>query len=143
MTEQFTLQFDNSPDPDDAAFVRAGLDAFNHARAAPVNYQPLAIFARDADAALVGGLLGATYWSWLYVDILWLDEAVRGRRLGSQLIEQAEREARARGCIGAHLDTTDFQALPFYQRHGYIVYGEIADMPPGHQRYFLSKRLDQ
>jgi hypothetical protein len=26
-----------------------------------------------------GGLLGATYWGWLVIEILWLDESIRGQ----------------------------------------------------------------
>jgi hypothetical protein len=34
-----------------------------------------------------------------------------------------------------------FQALPFYLQAGYTVWGELVDMPVGHQRYFLQKAL--
>jgi hypothetical protein len=49
---------------------------------------------------------------------------------------------KARGCIGAHLDTFTFQARPFYERHGYAVFGQLDNYPGGHSRFFLSKRLD-
>jgi len=39
------------------------------------------------------------------------------------------------------IDTMDFQALPFYERHGYSVFGVLDDMPRGHQRFFLKKAL--
>jgi len=29
----------------------------------------------------------------------------------------------------------------FYKQHGYQVFGELQDFPPGHQRYFLTKQL--
>jgi diamine N-acetyltransferase len=31
--------------------------------------------------------------------------------------------------------------LPFYEKHGYIVYGVLNDMPIGHKRYSLEKKL--
>ena len=46
-----------------------------------------------------------------------------------------------RGCKNAHLDTLSFQALDFYKKYGYIVFGQIADLPPGHTRYYLRKTL--
>ena len=52
----------------------------------------------------------------------------------------AEQEARDRGCSHAHCDTYDFQALPFYQKLGYQVFGQLEDYPAGHTRYFLQKR---
>ena len=55
---------------------------------------------------------------------------------------RAEAEARARGCVGAWLDTFGFQARPFYEALGYAVFGALEDQPPGHRRYVLMKRLD-
>ena len=42
----------------------------------------------------------------------------------------------------AWLDTYDFQARPFYERHGYAVFGELDGFPNGHRRWFMRKRLD-
>ena len=37
--------------------------------------------------------------------------------------------------------TTDWQAKPFYEKHGYRVFGEIDDYPLGHTCYFLVKKF--
>ncbi len=50
-----------------------------------------------------------------------------------------EQYARSKGISNFHLETTSFQALPFYQKQGYQVFGELPDMPPGHTTYFLRK----
>ena len=50
---------------------------------------------------------------------------------------------RARGCVGARLDTYSFQARGFYERLGYTVTGAIEDCPPGHTRWSMAKRLDR
>jgi hypothetical protein len=39
-------------------------------------------------------------------------------------------------------DTQDFQAPAFYRKHGYSVFGELPDLPPGHVRYSLAKPFD-
>jgi GNAT superfamily N-acetyltransferase len=85
--------------------------------------------------------LGNTYWGWLYISILWLAESLRGQGVGGRLLDMAEQEALDRGCRHAHVDTLDFQALPFYEKHGYAVWGTLNDLPPGHSRYFLKKDL--
>jgi hypothetical protein len=51
-------------------------------------------------------------------------------------------EAANGGARSVHLDTYDFQALGFYKKLGYGVFGELDDYPPGHTRYFLTKPLD-
>ena len=73
------------------------------------------------------------------VDILWLDEPLRGAGLGTQLLRREEAEAQEAGCSRAVLDTFEFQALPFYQRHGYSVFGVHEDYLPGSRRYYLQK----
>ena len=35
----------------------------------------------------------------------------------------------------------DFQALPFYEKCGYIIFGALEDYPIGHSRYFVRKSL--
>jgi hypothetical protein len=56
-------------------------------------------------------------------------------------MKMAEQEGLTRGCQSVFLDTHDFQALPFYQKLGYEIFGELEDFPPGHTRYYLKKRL--
>ena len=41
----------------------------------------------------------------------------------------------------AHLETTSFQAVDFYKKNGYEIFGKLNEKPPGHISYFLQKRL--
>lgn len=141
MADAYTLDIQGDADPKDIETVRNGLDAYNESRVGPTVWRPVNLFVRDEGGNVVGGLLGGTYWSWMYVDILWVAEELRGHGWGSRLLAQAEAIARQHGCIGVHLDTTDFQARPFYEKQGYTVWGILDDIPPGHQRIFLTKRL--
>jgi GNAT superfamily N-acetyltransferase len=88
-----------------------------------------------------GGLWGKTVYDWLFVELLVVPEAYRGRGVGTQVLHRAEEIARERGCIGVWLDTYGFQAPGFYQKLGYQVFGTIDDHPRGSRRYFLQKRL--
>jgi GNAT superfamily N-acetyltransferase len=117
------------------------LGAFNNAQAGPVGMRPVAIMLNDASGRSVGGLWGHTAYDWMFVQYLAVPEACRGQDLGTCLMLQAEQLARMRGCIGIWLDTFSFQALGFYKKLGYSVFGVIEDYPIGHQRLFLSKRL--
>ena len=123
--------------------IRRGLMAFNVERAGPDHYRELALAARDHSGQLVGGLYGNTAWRWLFVDLLWVETPFRRQGLGRRLLRAAETAALARGCTHAYLDTFDFQAKPFYEREGYVVYGTQEEYPPGHQRFYLAKALDR
>jgi GNAT superfamily N-acetyltransferase len=102
----------------------------------------IAIFLRDTQDAIHGGILGGVWGGWLHIEILWISDAYRHLGRGDQLIRAAEAEARAFGATGAYVETFSFQARPFYERHGYRIVGRIDDYPPGETYYFLSKSLE-
>lgn len=99
------------------------------------------VVLQSTDGTIVGGIIGATYWDWFYINLMWIQEDYRSKGYGNQLILQAEEEARKRGAKFAHLDTFSFQAPEFYKRHDYQVFGKLDDFPKGHTRYFLKKDL--
>jgi len=115
--------------------------AHNEAAAGPTVVQPLALYLRDEDGTIRGGLTGYLAWRWLYVDLLWVDERLRGQGYGTELLAGAERVAREGGCIAARLDTYEFQARPFYERHGYAVYAVLEGYPAGTRTYSMRKSL--
>jgi GNAT superfamily N-acetyltransferase len=137
----YTIELETTPDVDDVHAIYDGLSAYNRLHAPHDNYQPLVLVLRDEAGKVIGGLAGDTYWSWLHVDALWLDEAVRGLSFGTKLLQMAEQEAVRRGCRHVHLDTMSFQAQPFYEKQGYTVFGVLEDLPEGDQRIFLKKEL--
>ncbi|WP_321873431.1 GNAT family N-acetyltransferase [Burkholderia ubonensis] len=114
---------------------------FNEAQAGPSHYRPLVVMLSDAEDKVVGGMWGATGYGWLFTQLLVVPESARGRGVGTRLMQLAEQEAIARGCHGAWLDTHEFQARPFYERLGYVCFGELPDYPVGHSRIFLRKKL--
>ena len=96
----------------------------------------------DPDSGqVVGGLSGRTSLGLLFIDLFFLPEALRGNRLGTEIIEAAEAEAKRRGCSTAVLYTITFQAPSFYERQGYRVLGQIECAPPGHTRICMIKTL--
>lgn len=119
--------------------VIGGLVAYNKTHAGAASHTGVTVVARAGDE-IVAGLLGHTNWEWLFVAQLWVSDAVRKQGVGRRLMEAAETEAVRRGCKHAHVDTFSFQALSFYERLGYTVFGQLDDYPQGHTRYFLQKR---
>ncbi len=120
-----------------------GLLGYNAEHGFPWAGRDLAAVARDQSGMVVGGLLGQTNAGWLFVAALWVAAPYRGRGVGTALLREAEREARARDCLGVYLDTYSFQARPFYERLGYTLFGTLPDCPPGEAKYYLYKRLDK
>jgi GNAT superfamily N-acetyltransferase len=139
------IRITSEPDgaPADRQTLQDAIDSFN-VKATGRGGEPfVSLFVRDERGKLLGGLTGEIWADWLHVRVLWLDEPLRRRGLGSRLLAQAEREARARGCKGVFLETFTFQAPAFYARHGYEVFGRIDEYPGEHAQLFLRKRLDR
>jgi GNAT superfamily N-acetyltransferase len=125
---------------DEAQFVRQKLNEYNDIYVPPDHHERLCLVLKR-DGGIIGGLVGGTYWNWLYVELFWVDKKERGSGLGTKILARAEELAIQRGCRNAHLETHDFQSLEFYQRRGYVVFGELADLPAGHTKYYLRKQL--
>jgi GNAT superfamily N-acetyltransferase len=136
----YKISMDDQPSEADTHLLIRNLASYNDTQAEKENWQRLAIFIRDDQGEMAGGLYGYTHWGWLFISHLWVAQALRGQGYGTELVARAEHEAARRGCRQAYLDTFDFQALGFYQKRGYEVFGLLEGFPTGHRRYFLQKR---
>jgi GNAT superfamily N-acetyltransferase len=131
------------PEAADVAAISDGLDGFNVAETGVDDRRPLAVLVRDGQTGqVVGGLTGRTSLGLWFVDVFYLPPALRGSGVGSEILRQAEQEARRRGCRAGVLYTISFQAPGFYSRHGWRVFGEVPCDPPGTSRVFMTKDLD-
>jgi GNAT superfamily N-acetyltransferase len=139
--QQCRLAVPDEPAEADRATILAGLAAFNLEHAEPGSAGPLAVLLKDEAGDTVGGLWGETLFGWLRIQLLFVPERLRGRSLGTEIMQHAEALAAARGCIGASLDTYSFQARRFYEKLGYDLVGTITDCPPGGARHFLQRRF--
>ena len=117
------------------------LDTYNIALTGLQEYSPVNFFLRDQGDEVMGGLLAQIWGGVLYVRILWVSEALRGRGFGRRLMEAAEQRAVERGCRHVFLDTFSFQAPGFYEKLGYETYAKAEDWPVGHAHHFLRKDL--
>ncbi len=130
---------------DDYLRLSRSITQFNLAhlpKGAGDNLVALGLVIRD-HLKMIGGvtgklLLGQT----LSIDILWVDEAYRGQDCGTRLLDAIEKKAKELNSRLVVVDTFDFQALDFYKKNGYTLFGELQDSPyPGNTHYYLNKRL--
>ncbi len=121
--------------------IGGGLSDYNTQQAGDDAGENLCFVVRDAEGEIAGGVIGATYWGWLYINLMWLREGLRGQGLGAELLAKAEEKGRQRGAKHAYLDTFSFQARGFYEKFGYQVFGTLDDFPNQHQRFFMRKDL--
>lgn len=137
----YSITLTDSNDPAIRNAIVGPLVAYNTQKTGRDDFRPLALVIADDGGQTIGGLWARTAFGWLFVELLFVPESLRGQGLGRDLMRQAEAEALARGCHGAWLDTFEFQARGFYERLGYTCFGELNEYPPGFSRYFLRKTL--
>jgi GNAT superfamily N-acetyltransferase len=135
------LNVEDRPDQNDVDFLDDQINRYNVAVTGIDDWRALAIFVRDDAGTIMAGLSGGTWAGYLEVKSLWVREDRRGQGHGRRLLLAAEREALARGCDRVLLDTHDFQAIEFYKRLGYEIFGEFDGIGGRHTRYYLRKRL--
>jgi GNAT superfamily N-acetyltransferase len=137
----FTVRMTDIPDEALRNGILGPLAAYNQAQTGRNDPRALIIALDDPEGRVIGGLWGRTAYDWLFVELLFVPEALRGHGIGSELMRRAEAEALARGCHSAWLDTFEFQARGFYESLGYTCFGELPDYPAGSARYFMKKAL--
>ena len=86
---EFRIVFDQAGGGE-AQFVRDHLDFFNVGVTGESAYYPVHLFLKNERGEVMGGLLGSIWGGWLHITYLWIDEAVRGKRWATKLMDQAE-----------------------------------------------------
>ncbi|MBZ9750511.1 GNAT family N-acetyltransferase [Deinococcus sp. HMF7604] len=147
-----TYRLESGADAKREAAVSAALVAYNDEHSEMLRQRltpehrlsvPLESYLLSEAGEVLGGCTGRAVplWGWLEIDLMWLSEPLRGQGWGARLLRDVEAQATALGCTRAKLSTWEFQARPFYERQGYVVYAEEQDYPPGHTNFLMRKAL--
>jgi len=123
------------------AFLDQQIADFNWANWEVTERKPIAVQVKNEDGEVLAGSAGRTFGNWLQISTLWVSEELRGQNIGSQLLDKMESAAKQRGCIKSILDTLNFQAMPFYEKHGYVTQWVQQDYPKTGCKYFMVKTL--
>ena len=115
--------------------------SYNRSKREAAESEPLNLYVEDDSGQLMAGLVAETFGNWLEIEYLFVKEDLRGQGIGSQLLKQAESEAKKRNCRFAFVNTYQFQAPAFYQKHGYKEVFTLKDYPYTGQRHYYQKDL--
>ena len=96
----------------------------------------------EVDNEVCGAVSGTLTKQNFHIKGLVITPKYRGLDYGSQLLVAIEKQGCDAGAKVLTVNTQCFQALDFYKKHGYEVFGELKDMPfEGTTKYYLSKRV--
>ena len=115
--------------------------SYNRSKREVAESEPLNLYVEDDSGELMAGLVAETFGNWLEIEYLFVKEDLRGQGIGSQLLQQAESEAKKRNCRFAFVNTYQFQAPAFYQKYGYKEVFTLKDYPYTGQRHYYQKDL--
>ena len=101
----------------------------------------MVIFIIYDNNEIIGGALGYIRFGWYQLTDFYIDEGYRGKGLGSEIIKKIEQFAKENNAIGVKISSWSFQTPKFYQKLGYIVWGQFEDCPPGTIHYYLYKKF--
>ncbi|MFC5403289.1 GNAT family N-acetyltransferase [Cohnella soli] len=103
-------------------------------------FAELNLFLLDSEDQIRGGVIGEFCWNWLEIHYVFVDQLFRHSGYGRNLLKEAERISRLKQCDFIKLDTLSFQALEFYQKEGYEIFGTLENAG-GYTHYYLKKNL--
>ena len=128
------------PSDKDINEVRDGLIRHNTPFLEGIPKSKVAYYAMEGDNK-VGGIISDLWGNWLLIKFLWVDDSMRGRQVGSELLQLVEKYAQSQGCTSSLVDTLSFQAKPFYEKHGYQCQMVLENYPLDSSLAFLTKSL--
>lgn len=104
-------------------------------------YEEICLFLKDDNETVRGGILCEICWNWLEIHTFMIDEDIRKSGYGTKLLSELEKIAMEKDCDFVKVDTLSFQALDFYKKNGYQVYGSIDNVGREFKHYYLKKDL--
>lgn len=139
------IEITTNPNDSDAKTISKGIIDFNHLKVPDL--EPLEaevkffVFAKNEESIVIGGVRATCFWNTMHIELLWLSEECRGKGIGKALIDSAENFAIEHNCEKVFVETTSWQAKPFYEKVGYKHIATLNDRPKGHASHYLTKDL--
>lgn len=120
------------------------LREYNFSKVGVYKREEFAVCAYLSDGTLIGGMYGYLVWGWMYLDIAWVDEALRHHGIGTLLLSACEKYAVEHGIRNFRTNTGSFQSPSFYKKNGYEIFAQLPVKGPDgsdHIDYFMKKQI--
>ncbi len=135
-SRRFKLSFGGE---DDADMIKNGLDTYDEAY--EPNYENVGFYKKlaDKDGKFAAGVIGAVNKvAYGFVEALFVEEPLRRQGLGTYLLKEAEEFAKENDAPVIMTNAGDWN-VDFFKKNGYLIRGELKDVPKGHNCYELYK----
>jgi ribosomal protein S18 acetylase RimI-like enzyme len=137
----YTIKFTTTPSQEEIAELCKGLETHAKQTIGKTSFEPFGFLVHDAQQNLIGGCTGVFMYGLLHIKLLWIDDSIRNKGLGTELMSKAESYAREHNCRSILVETFDWQGKDFYEKLGYEVAFSYDGFDDGYQFYFFRKNL--
>ncbi len=126
---------------DDADVIENGIRTYSEAY--EPKYENVGFYKKlaDKDGSFAAGVIAeVNKGAYGFVDAVFVEEAVRRQGLGTALLKAAEDFTRENGAHIVLTNAGDWN-VDFFKKNGYLLRGELKDVPKGHDCYELYKNI--
>ncbi len=126
---------------DDAEVIENGIEAYSEAYEQECESIAYAKKLVDKDGRFIAGVMADVDKGGSgFVNALFVEETLRRQGLGSFFLQEVEKLARENGASMLLTNAGDWN-VDFFKKNGYLLRGELRDVPKGHSCYELYKML--
>jgi ribosomal protein S18 acetylase RimI-like enzyme len=105
-----------------------------------VSHAAFGLLAYEGET-LIGSIVGKSFFNWLHIDLMWVEDSYRSQGVGRMLMDEAYRQAKEMGLSGIEVWTQSWQAPGFYKKMGYEELAVIDDFTPGRKRHVFRRLI--
>ena len=135
---RFKVSFGNE---DDADAIQDGLDKYDEAY--EPKYENVGFYKKlvDKDGRFAAGVIAdVNKDAYGFVEALFVEELLKNQGLGTYLLKEVEKQAKENGASMILTNAGDWN-VDFFKKNGYLLRGELKDVPKGHNCYELYKNI--
>ena len=126
---------------DDADVIQDGLDQDDEAYEPKYDNVDFYKKLTDKDSRFAAGVIADVHkGAYGFVDALFVEEPLRHQGLGTYLLQEVEKLAKENGTTMILTSAGDWN-VDFFKKNGYLLRGELKDVPKGHNCYELYKMI--
>ena len=126
---------------DDAEVIENGIETYSEAY--EPEYESVDFYKKlvDKDGRFIAGVMADVDKGGNgFVDALFVEEPLRRQGLGTYFMQEVEKLAKENGASMILTNAGDWN-VDFFKKNGYLLRGELKDVPKGHDCYELYKNI--
>ncbi len=136
--KRFKVSFGNE---DDADAIQDGLDQYDEIY--EPKYENVCFYKKlvDKDGSFIAGVIADVEMGGnAFVDALFVEAPLRLKGLGTFFLQEVEKMAKENAASMILTNAGDWN-VDFFKKNGYLLRGELEDVPKGHNCYELYKKI--